>query len=61
MDVRQWVIGTCWRCEAPEVLVLWLGPVQTVIGSGPFQACQGCIRRLEELVAAYADQLPVHA
>ncbi|MFJ6014437.1 hypothetical protein [Streptomyces sp. NPDC092952] len=50
-----WVIGRCWRCELAEVPVIWLGPVHSDGhgGSGPFHACEPCIRRLEELVAEY--------
>ncbi|MER6055149.1 hypothetical protein ACFW2M_18330 [Streptomyces albidoflavus] len=47
---RHWTPGTCWRCEAREVPVLWLGPVQTSSGTGSFTACDPCVRRLETYV-----------
>jgi hypothetical protein len=49
---RIWVRGLCWRCEATDRLVLWLGPVQTDRGTGAFHACEQCIERLEELALA---------
>lgn len=50
---RTWVRGECWVCEAADVFVLWLGPVQTVEGAGPCMACESCVRRLEARVRAY--------
>ncbi|MFE6598923.1 hypothetical protein ACFU9O_09630 [Streptomyces albidoflavus] len=47
---RHWTPGTCWSCEAREVPVLWLGPVQTSSGTGSFTACDPCVRRLETYV-----------
>jgi hypothetical protein len=46
------VRGLCWRCEATDRLVAFLGPVQTVYGSGGFRACLECIDRLEALALA---------
>ncbi|WP_406708044.1 hypothetical protein [Streptomyces halobius] len=56
MQHRTWVVGECWRCDRIGVPVLWLGPVQTDLGTGPFQACEPCILRLEAKVYAYAEQ-----
>jgi hypothetical protein len=48
---QPWVVGICWRCDARNALVMWLGPVLTErFGNGPFHACEPCIQRLEELV-----------
>jgi hypothetical protein len=49
---RTWVRGLCWRCERTDRPVLWLGPVQTDRGTGPFHACEECIARLEALALA---------
>lgn len=56
-----WVIGECWRCDAIGVPVMWLGPVTTDLGHGPFHACAPCIRRLEERVLAYQQWRDVSA
>ncbi len=55
VDLRWvWVVGSCWRCDGVGLPVMWLGPVHTTDhGSGPFYACDPCIRRLERLVAKY--------
>ncbi|NKY14277.1 hypothetical protein HGA06_08895 [Streptomyces somaliensis DSM 40738] len=46
-----WVIGLCWRCEATDVPVLWIGPIQSAeAGEAPFTCCTRCIRRLEALI-----------
>ncbi|MDT0409072.1 MULTISPECIES: hypothetical protein [Streptomyces] len=51
-----WVFGFCWRCEAEDVPVLWLGPVQSDReGVAPLYCCDPCIRRLEALVALHHD------
>lgn len=50
-----WVIGHCWRCEAADVRVLYLGAVQTETTTGPFYACDRCVRRLEALANLYAN------
>jgi len=55
MQGRVWTVGECWRCDRTGVPVLWLGPVQTDHGTGPFLACEPCIRRLEAKV--YAHQM----
>lgn len=47
---QRWAHGTCWRCDAPDTLVLWLGPVQTIYGAAGFWVCELCIRRLETYV-----------
>jgi hypothetical protein len=51
---RTYVTGECWRCDAVNVPVLWLGPVQSQDqGDAPFYCCEPCIQRLEALVHAY--------
>lgn len=56
---RTWIIGHCWRCDAPNVYVLWLGPVQSQDhGHAPFYCCRPCILRLEALVDAYNSRVP---
>ncbi|BBA98384.1 hypothetical protein RVR_4542 [Actinacidiphila reveromycinica] len=51
---RDWITGWCWRCEATDVLVLWVGPVHSAeAGEAPLYYCLPCIRRLEELIAAH--------
>lgn len=52
---HQWITGTCWRCEAVNVWVLYLGAVQTGTTTGPFYACEACIRRLEALASRFAN------
>jgi hypothetical protein len=47
-----WVTGLCWRCEKTGLPVMWLGPVQTHVGTGAFHACERCILRLERLTLA---------
>ncbi|WP_284576882.1 hypothetical protein [Streptomyces sp. 2P-4] len=57
MSGAVWDAGRCWRCEADDVPVIWLGPVQTQEhGAGPFAACEPCIRRLEQLVETHHMQ-----
>jgi hypothetical protein len=51
-----WVAGQCWRCEATDRPVMWLGPVQTIHGAGAFHACELCVRRLEALTLAYMER-----
>lgn len=47
---RTWITGHCWRCDEPDVPVLWLGPVQSLEqGDAPFYCCQPCVRRLARL------------
>ncbi|WP_435193287.1 hypothetical protein [Streptomyces sp. NRRL F-5630] len=47
-----WAHGFCWRCEAEDVPVLWLGPVQSDReGTAPLYCCEPCIQRLEALIA----------
>jgi hypothetical protein len=53
---RTWVRGLCWRCEATDRLVLWLGPVQTQWGTAGLRACEECIQRLEDLTRADLDR-----
>ncbi|MFE7332009.1 hypothetical protein ACFU8W_45490 [Streptomyces sp. NPDC057565] len=51
---RTWITGQCWRCEAPDVPVLWLGPAQSLeYGEAPFYCCPPCIRRIEALIVAH--------
>ncbi|GHB10095.1 hypothetical protein ACIQRS_30715 [Streptomyces termitum] len=50
-----WAPGLCWRCETDDVPVIWLGPAHSEHhGHAPFVACERCVTRLEELIAAYA-------
>ncbi|WUW00067.1 hypothetical protein OG285_31500 [Streptomyces sp. NBC_01471] len=59
---RTWFTGQCWRCEACEVPVLWLGPVQSLEqGEGPFYCCRPCIVRLEALINAHNRRGPALA
>lgn len=54
---RTWITGHCWRCDEPDVPVLWLGPVQSLEqGGAPFYCCQPCVRRLEALFSSYPRQ-----
>ena len=53
MAQRIWVMGTCWRCDQDGLPVMWLGPVHTSAGDGPFFACEACIARLEQLVRTH--------
>lgn len=55
----EWVPGLCWRCEATDRPVLWLGPVHTRYGTSPFYACEACIARLEDLVFAEGQQIHI--
>ncbi|WP_202929574.1 hypothetical protein [Streptomyces sp. TR1341] len=51
---REWTTGWCWRCEASDVPVLWVGPVQSLeYGEAPIYFCLPCIRRLEALIVAH--------
>lgn len=45
--------GECWRCDTPDVPVIWLGPVQLPGLSAPFMACQPCTQRLHDRAQAY--------
>lgn len=57
MSGAQWVRGRCWRCDAGDLWVMWVGPVHsTAHGHAPFLACEPCIRRLEALVHEYHHQ-----
>ncbi|MCX4550634.1 MULTISPECIES: hypothetical protein [unclassified Streptomyces] len=59
---RTWSTGQCWRCERPDVPVLWLGPVQSLEqGEAPFYCCEPCVRRLEALVKAHNRRGPALA
>ncbi|MER6145917.1 hypothetical protein ABT174_38905 [Streptomyces sparsogenes] len=50
---RRWACGDCWLwCERTGIPVLWLGPVQWEGQHAPLYACQSCLRRLEEKLAA---------
>jgi hypothetical protein len=48
--------GECRLCDGEQLLVMWLGPVQTDRGSAPLHACEPCVRRLESRVREYQAQ-----
>lgn len=48
---RNWRNGKCWRCEASDVPVLWIGPaVSLEYGEAPLYCYLPCVRRMEEML-----------
>ncbi|MBO0918088.1 hypothetical protein J1C73_28400 [Streptomyces laculatispora] len=55
----EWTTGQCWRCDEPDVPVLWIGPVQSLEhGEAPLHCRLPCIRRLEAFIRGYNSQGP---
>ncbi|MEU3044639.1 hypothetical protein ABZ700_27615 [Streptomyces diastaticus] len=50
---RTWIPGACWLCDADDVPVLWLGPLQEDGQTAPLYACGPCVDRLRARAAAY--------
>ncbi|MFG2722806.1 hypothetical protein ACGFW5_31585 [Streptomyces sp. NPDC048416] len=62
MADTKWSVGDCWRCDAVDLPVMWLGPVHCPNeGDAPFHACEPCIRRLEDLVRAHYRRVDASA
>ncbi|MFJ5035549.1 hypothetical protein ACIQB5_47860 [Streptomyces sp. NPDC088560] len=49
----EWTVDECWRCDAPDVPVTWVGPVQWDGEHAAFRLCEPCLTAIERKAQIY--------